>query len=174
MHCRTEIQGWGGILTVFPSELLEFSFFLSLCLISSPFCVGPPFIMVHCQSEGTTSSRRNTPLTVKRSWLAKSIIIQLKTEFCNLKSGKHRRHSLWEVPRAIVQAFTCFVYSSKAVNRMGLTSWICSYEVLLVSAATFLSLQSKENAGLQRRGGLVFSVIEYAKKHAAVTVCNPL
>lgn len=61
MHGRTEIQGWGVILTVFPSELLKFSFFLC-----ASFCVGPPFIMAHCQSEGTTSSGQNTPLTVKR------------------------------------------------------------------------------------------------------------
>lgn len=148
-------------------------FFLSLCLIS--LFVSGLLSLWSIASQKEPRAPDGTRLwPLKGGWLAKSIIIQLKTEFCNLKSGKHRRHSLWEVPRAIVQAFTCFVYSSKAVNRMGLTSWICSYEVLLVSAATFLSLQSKENAGLQRRGGLVFSVIEYAKKHAAVTVCNPL
>lgn len=45
--------------------------FLSLCLISSPFCFGPSFVMVHCQSEGTTSSRQNTPLTVKRRTASK-------------------------------------------------------------------------------------------------------
>lgn len=39
--------------------------------------------MVHCQSEGTTSSRQNMSL-LKEGWLAKPVRIPLKMEFCNL------------------------------------------------------------------------------------------
>ena len=48
MHSRKEIQGCGGILTVFLSELYKFSFFLPASA-SDSLCVEPPFMMVHHQ-----------------------------------------------------------------------------------------------------------------------------
>lgn len=71
MHGRKEIQGCGGILTVLASELHKFAFFLPASSLTL-FCVKPPFITIHRQSEGTTSSRQNTPLTVKRRMAGKT------------------------------------------------------------------------------------------------------
>lgn len=49
------------------------------------FCVEPPFITIHRQSEGTTSSRQNTPLTVKRRMAGKTHKNSIENwEFCDL------------------------------------------------------------------------------------------